>query len=84
MNIMECSDNLPPLEFYSNGKAAVVKYSPFSRKNHRTILSLTKEQYAHWINGELIQNALSHLTVDEREFLMTGITPDEWELCIGR
>jgi len=31
----------------------------------------------------LIQFALSHLTAEEREFLMTGITPDEWDEALG-
>ena len=28
---------------------------------------------------ELIQNIVPHLSSDEREFLITGITPDEWD-----
>lgn len=28
---------------------------------------------------ELIQNIVPHLSNDEREFLITGITPDEWD-----
>lgn len=31
-----------------------------------------------WANGELIQNALPDLDAEYREFLMTGITPEEW------
>ncbi len=27
---------------------------------------------------ELIQNIVPHLSMDEREFLMTGITSEEW------
>jgi hypothetical protein len=33
-----------------------------------------------WIlNGHYIQNALSMLTNEEREFLISGITPTEWK-----
>lgn len=32
--------------------------------------------------GEYIQNLLPKLTPDEREFLMTGITPEEWDKFI--
>jgi hypothetical protein len=32
---------------------------------------------------ELIQNIVPHLSMNEREFLMTGITPTEWELMFG-
>lgn len=31
----------------------------------------------------LIQDNLSYLTDEQREFLMTGITPEEWEDAFG-
>jgi hypothetical protein len=36
-----------------------------------------------WQNGELAQNAMPNLSPDEREFIMTGITPDEWASVFG-
>ena len=46
----------------------------------RTIdLPITKEQLDKWKNGELIQVAMPDLTADQREFIMTGTTPSEWE-----
>lgn len=43
-------------------------------------LDITEEQYDAWANrGLYVQDAFPHLTVAEREFLMTGITPDEWD-----
>lgn len=34
---------------------------------------------ANWVSHRmLIQNALPGLNADEREFLMTGMTPEEW------
>jgi len=42
-------------------------------------LDITSEQFARIESGiELIQNIVPHLSSDEREFLITGITPDEW------
>ena len=41
-------------------------------------LNITQEQLTRWNNGELIQNVFPHLSVDEREFLMTGIIGEEW------
>ena len=41
-------------------------------------LPITEEQYTAWEQGTLVQNAMPHLTPDEREFVMTGITPEEW------
>ena len=37
------------------------------------------EGVVQYANGALIQNAFDFLTPDEREFLMTGITPEEWD-----
>ena len=33
--------------------------------------------------GALIQTAFWFLNADEREFLLTGITPDHWEKLFG-
>ena len=35
--------------------------------------------FNNWRNGMLIQQAFPNLDVDVREFLMTGITPLEWD-----
>ena len=46
----------------------------------RTIdLPITKEQLDRWKNGELIQVAMPDLTAEQREFIITGTTPSEWE-----
>lgn len=38
------------------------------------------QAWYHWENGgAYIQNAFSFMNADEREFLMTGITPSEWD-----
>lgn len=43
-------------------------------------LDITSEQLARIEAGiELIQNIVPHLSSDEREFLITGITPQEWD-----
>ncbi|MBT4187916.1 MAG: hypothetical protein HOE14_11955 [Gemmatimonadales bacterium] len=38
---------------------------------------------AAWVGGELIQNALGFLHSADREFLMTGITPERWNDLFG-
>ena len=42
-------------------------------------LDVTLEEYASWKGGELIQNAMPRLNTDEREFIKTGMTAEEWE-----
>ena len=39
----------------------------------------TAEQLAIWAAGELAQNAFPDLTPEQREFIMTGIIPEEWD-----
>jgi hypothetical protein len=51
----------------------------FSGEVKRQYIAVTQDQLDDWLSGVLIQNAMPHLTADEREFIMTGITPDVWE-----
>lgn len=41
-------------------------------------LPINEEQLDRWQAGELIQKVMPHLSDDQREFLKTGITPEEW------
>lgn len=45
-------------------------------------LPITDEDYEAWMCGELIQNAMPYLSDDEREFILTGITAEEWDETI--
>lgn len=48
-------------------------------KNTRNI-DITDEQLEHWqISGKLIQDVMPNISDDDREFILTGITPDEWD-----
>lgn len=42
-------------------------------------INVTPNQLKAWHDGELIQRAMPNLTADEREFIMTGITSEEWD-----
>lgn len=61
----------------------IEKRSMFTGKVHVMDLDVTHEQIARWQGGELIQRVFPHLSPDEREFLMTGVTPAEWEAAFG-
>lgn len=56
----------------------ITRKSPFSGQLNSMEIPVTKEQLKDWNNGTLIQNAMPNLTADQREFIMTGITPEEW------
>jgi hypothetical protein len=56
-------------------------------KRNTMALPLTQEAYneafALWQAGALIQKAFPTLSLDEREFVKSGITPDVWERVFG-
>ena len=57
----------------------ITKVSDMSGKTHTLDINVTQEQIDAWHGGMLIQNAIPNLSPDEREFLMTGVTPQEWD-----
>lgn len=57
----------------------IARVCPFTKKFNEMEIDVTPEQMTAWQNGELIQNAMPNLTADEREFIMTGITPEVWD-----
>lgn len=43
-------------------------------------IDITDRELLRIMRGdELIQNIVPHLSPEDREFLMTGITPEEWK-----
>jgi hypothetical protein len=61
----------------------ITRVSPFSNKKSTLEIDVTARQIASWERGELIQDAMPNLTPDEREFIKTGVTPDEWDDIFG-
>ena len=42
-------------------------------------IAVTEDQIAKWMTGFLIQVAMPDITTEEREFIMTGTTVEEWD-----
>lgn len=61
----------------------ITRVSPFSNKKTTLEIDVTARQIASWEKGELIQDAMPNLTPAEREFIKTGVTPDEWDEIFG-
>jgi hypothetical protein len=57
----------------------ITRTSTLSGHTSSMDIDVTLEQVASWEQGELVQNAMPNLSADEREFIMTGITPTEWD-----
>lgn len=75
----ESTDDTERLKFLDDGTALVIRYSLLSGKFNKAIIQMTEKEYRNWHDKKiLIQDALPQLDDDEREFLMTGYTPDDW------
>ena len=61
----------------------IKRKSIISGDTNSMVLPITGDQLDRWTGGELIQNVFPDLSVDQREFLMTGITPEEWTQTFG-
>ena len=58
----------------------VTKRSIFTNESHTMDLPITATQLNRWQAGTLIQIAMPQLTVEQREFLITGAVGDDWNM----
>jgi len=56
----------------------IEKVSMLTNKVHIREIDVTREQVENWQDGMLIQEAMPNLSIDDREFIQTGTTADEW------
>ena len=57
----------------------IIRRSLVSGETNVMDLPVTQMQLQEWKDGGLIQNVFPDLTPDQREFIQTGITPNEWQ-----
>jgi hypothetical protein len=62
---------------------AITRKSLFSGVTRTRELNITQTQIDAYLNGALIQDAFPQLSADDREFIKTGITPEEWDALFG-
>jgi hypothetical protein len=62
----------------------ITKKSLLTGKVHTMEIPITQHQLDMWEGGELIQNVMPELSPEEREFLISGITPKEWDGYYGK
>jgi len=65
------NDNRPPRVF--------VRTSRLSGVTRERTLHVYPRDVVSYQRGVAIQDCFPYLNADDREFIMTGITPDEWE-----
>ena len=57
----------------------ITRTSPFSGKTISLEIPVTQAQLDAWQSGVFIQDAMPNISADDREFIKTGITPEEWD-----
>ncbi len=61
----------------------ITRTSPITGITHTLEVDCAPEQLAAWESGVLIQDAMPDVPAPLREFLMTGISPEEWTEMFG-
>ena len=61
----------------------ITRRSMLTGKTHTREVNVTHQEIAAWHAGALIQDAMPFLSDDDREFIMSGITPEEWDARFG-
>jgi len=60
----------------------ITKKSLWSQKERTREIPIKKEDYDKWeANEGLIQDIAPYLTDDDREFLISGMSPEEFDEC---
>jgi len=72
------------IEHIAENKVFVHKKSMLSGKVNSMVLPTTQGKIEYWLqSGELIQDVMPDLNDNQREFLMSGISPEEWDNMCG-
>ena len=61
----------------------ILRTSDLTGEIHVMELDVTKKQFEDWRGGMLLQDAFSNLNRDEREFIKSGSTKEEWDNAFG-
>ena len=66
----------------------ITRVSQMTRVEHTLDLNVTREQMKRFDNrrenGEYVQDIFPDLNRAEREFILTGVSPKEWEETFGK
>lgn len=57
----------------------ITRKSIMTGKETTQVMRLRLDDYIRWQAGSNIQDCMPYLTPDQREFMMTGITAEEWD-----
>lgn len=66
-------------QFNKHSMIAITKKSTLTGIVRTKEFPITEDQYLAWQSGILIQEAMPNLSLEDREFIITGITKEEWD-----
>ena len=58
----------------------ITRTSPVTGRTQSLDIDVTIEQIKAWEQGSLIQDVMPQLTADEREFIISGCTPEDFNI----
>lgn len=61
----------------------IERVSPLTGKTNVMELDVTEQQFELWRGGMYIQDAFPNLDADQREFIKTGYTKEDWDSMFG-
>ena len=62
----------------------ITRTSMFTNITRTIDLPITEEQIERYMDGAMVQVAFPNLTPDQREFIRTGVTKEEWDKFIPK
>lgn len=77
------------MEIVSTRSGVIVKrpgppWAPAERSMEMSVpFAIFEECWFEWKGGAMVQSAFPMLTANEREFLISGILPEEWDTMFG-
>ena len=57
----------------------IYRSSPLTGRVNVMDIDISASQYRDWEQGGLIQDVMPHISADEREFIISGSTREDWE-----
>ena len=61
----------------------IQRTNPITNQLIERDIPVSEQQMANYEAGMHIQDAMPNLSADDREFILTGITPEQWDEIFG-
>jgi hypothetical protein len=57
----------------------IIRKSSISGNMNTMDIPISEDHLRLWQSGQMIQDVMPNITADQREFILSGITPEEWD-----